>query len=50
MPVLQKLVKIGTPQQAKHAIRCIYAICRNSSAIFVQIFEVGMCLVCAMYI
>ncbi|KAK2159284.1 hypothetical protein LSH36_155g04017 [Paralvinella palmiformis] len=39
LPVLQKFVKIGTPKQAKHAIRCIDKMCRNKQAIFSQIFE-----------
>ena len=38
--MLQKMVKIGTPKQAKHAIRCIDALCKNKDKIFSQIFEV----------
>ena len=39
--MLQKMVKIGSPQQAKHAIRCIETLCKNKVAIFEQIFEVS---------
>ncbi|KAI0216629.1 hypothetical protein LSAT2_031380 [Lamellibrachia satsuma] len=39
LPVLQKLVKLGTPKQAKHAIRCIHALYDNRDAIYQQIFE-----------
>lgn len=41
LPVLQKLVKLGTPKQAKHAIRCIHALYDNRDAIYQQIFEVS---------
>lgn len=36
--MLQKIVKIGTPRQAKHAVRCIHTLCHNSNKIFDQIF------------
>jgi len=41
LPVLQKLVKLGTPKQAKHAIRCIHALYENKDSIYQQIFEVS---------
>ena len=41
LPVLQKLVKLGTPKQAKHAIRCIHALYDNKDDIYQQIFEVS---------
>ena len=41
LPVLQKMVKLGTPKQAKHAIRCIDSLVPNKSAIYQQIFEVS---------
>ena len=42
LPVLQKMIKIGTPKQAKHAIRCIDTICKNKAKIFEGIFEVRL--------
>lgn len=40
VPVLTKTVKIGTPRQAKHALRCIATLCKNKDNIFESIFEV----------
>ncbi|XP_064607690.1 sister chromatid cohesion protein PDS5 homolog B-like [Liolophura sinensis] len=39
LPVLQSLAKLGTPKQAKHAIRCIGVICENKEAALTQVFE-----------
>lgn len=34
------MIKIGTAKQAKHAIRCIDALCKDKEQIFSQLFEV----------
>uniref|UniRef100_UPI00358F06DF sister chromatid cohesion protein PDS5 homolog B n=1 Tax=Myxine glutinosa TaxID=7769 RepID=UPI00358F06DF len=39
IPVLQQKAKKGTPQQAKHAVHCIYTIFSNRDTQFAQIFE-----------
>ncbi|CAH1778266.1 unnamed protein product [Owenia fusiformis] len=39
LPVLQSVIKIGTPKQAKHAVKCIEVLCTNKSAIYEQVFE-----------
>ena len=41
IPILQKLVKIGSPKHAKHAVKCIRTVCKNSASIFKQIFTVS---------
>ena len=40
IPVLTKLVKIGSPRQTKHSIRCIQKICKSYTEIFETVFEV----------
>ena len=42
IPILQKMVKIGTPKQAKYGVRCISKVCKNSAEIFKQIFIVSI--------
>jgi len=42
IPVLQQKAKKGTPQQAKHAVHCIYTIFSNRDTQFAQIFEVDI--------
>ena len=49
LPLLQRMAKSGTPKQAKHAIRCIDAMCRNKDAIFKQLYEVED-LTCVFYL
>ncbi|KAL5012757.1 hypothetical protein ScPMuIL_011308 [Solemya velum] len=39
LPVLQHTAKLGNPQQSKHAIRCINAVCKNKEPILGQVFE-----------
>lgn len=39
LPVLQSMAKMGTPKQAKHAIKCIGVLCKNKAAIFTPIVE-----------
>jgi sister-chromatid-cohesion protein PDS5 len=38
LPVLQKIVKIGTPRQAKHGVRCLHAICQSPAKVLDSIF------------
>ena len=41
LPALQKMVKIGTVKQAKHAIRCIDTMyAKNKDAVYKQLYEV----------
>ncbi|XP_052794341.1 sister chromatid cohesion protein PDS5 homolog A-like isoform X2 [Mya arenaria] len=39
LPILQHTAKIGSPKQAKHALRCINKIVKNKEPVFSQIFE-----------
>lgn len=39
LPILQKMSKSGTPKQAKHALRCIDAMCKSKDEIFRQLYE-----------
>ena len=40
IPVLTKLLKIGSPRQMKHGIRCIERICPDYPTIFQLVFDV----------
>ena len=40
--MLSNLAKMGTPKQAKHALRCINVICKNKEPILTQVFEVNI--------
>ncbi|ESO11948.1 hypothetical protein HELRODRAFT_62692 [Helobdella robusta] len=39
LPVLQKMIKVGTTKQAKHAVRCIDVLCKDKVEIFGQLFQ-----------